>query len=190
MDNEPRVLKTDEEFKIFADPYRMRIIDVFKEAKEPLTVKAVADVLGEVPAKVHYHVMKLLSIDILILDHVEVIHGINAKYYKLVNKSFKFELDKHNDLIKDFQLSNIKQIVFNKLDSFKQDFIEKREYGKTHPEIFDNPGMISTSKVYLSVEEYKEFISMINTFIKEHDTKDDNKAKYSLLIGFTSVENK
>ena len=76
-----RTVTTNEEFKILADPYRMSILNVFFQNKIPMTTKQVADELGEVPAKVHYHIQKLLKIELLVLDHIKVINGINAKYY-------------------------------------------------------------------------------------------------------------
>ncbi len=38
--------------------------------------------MGEVPAKVHYHVKKLESAGILKLQHTKEINGIVAKFYQ------------------------------------------------------------------------------------------------------------
>ncbi len=55
-----RKISSDEEIKIFSDPYRMKIINAYIKAGKALTVKGVADLMGEVPAKVHYHVKKII----------------------------------------------------------------------------------------------------------------------------------
>ena len=81
MENDERIISTTEELEVLSDPFRLSIINAYREHGEPLTVKGCADILGEVPSKVHYHVKKLLKIDVLALDHIEVINGINAKYY-------------------------------------------------------------------------------------------------------------
>jgi len=48
--------QNDEEVRIIFDPYRRRIIRVFLNSSVPMTVKQVADTIGEHPSKVHYHV--------------------------------------------------------------------------------------------------------------------------------------
>lgn len=53
---EHKVLSTIEEIKIYSDPYRIQIMNMFNRQGRPSTVKEIADQMGEVPAKVHYHV--------------------------------------------------------------------------------------------------------------------------------------
>lgn len=179
-----RIIQTDEEIKIFADPYRMRIMEVFIEHKEPMTVKEVADHMGEVPAKIHYHVKKLISIDILELDHVEVIHGINAKYYKMVHESFSFKVNKEDSLgMKTLQLQGISKVVLNKIETFKKDFFERREQIQSGEEDIDNDGFVTSGRIYLNETEYEEFEQMVLGFIKKHNTQDNTKQKYSSFIG-------
>ncbi|AIO18138.1 hypothetical protein KQ51_00235 [Candidatus Izimaplasma bacterium HR1] len=188
MKTKERVIKTDEEFKILADPYRMRILRTFQGNEEPMTVKQVADSMGEVPAKVHYHVKKLLSIDILELDYIKVINGINAKYYATTTESLKFRV--REDLTgaaKAIQVDQITKVLLYTLDQFKNDIIDNAHYDKDLEECEENSdGHLTQMNVHLTKKEYIEFKNYTNEFIKDHKEKKESTTKYSTLIGLIS----
>ena len=79
---EMKELTTLEEIKIYSDPYRLQILNTFFKLDRPATVKEIADEMGEVPAKVHYHVKKLERIGLLSMVATKEINGIVAKYYE------------------------------------------------------------------------------------------------------------
>ena len=91
-ENNTRIITTGEELKIISDPYRMEIINTYRSKDIALTATECANLMGEIPSKVHYHVKKLLKINILALDHIKVINGINAKYYKLPKPTIMIRL--------------------------------------------------------------------------------------------------
>lgn len=185
MKKEVRLIRTDEEFKILADPYRMKIFSVFQENSEPKTVKQVADILGEVPAKVHYHVKKLLSIGILELNHIKVINGINAKYYRTTADTLQFNVrDDLKGAAKALQVDQITKVTFYSIDSFKDDIIERSEKVKLFEDgVVENDGYISNSKLYLTAEEYKELMNYVKKFVEDHSDKNEGAKKYSALFG-------
>ena len=189
MEKGKRTISTDEEIKIFADPYRMKIIETFIGEKRPMTVKEVADILGEIPAKIHYHVRKLLSIDILELDHIEVIHGINAKYYTLVHDSFRFEVNKDDNLrMRSLQFQGITKIVMNQIENFKKDFLDRADMASSDTNDLDNDGFVTSTKIYLSEKEYLELEELMTHYIRNHNTHDKSKKKYSIFIGLIGKE--
>lgn len=179
---ETRVIKTDEELKIFSDPYRLRIISTYQEQKKPLTAKAVADLMGEVPAKVHYHVKKLLAIDILELDHVEIIKGIQAKYYKLKTDCFK--IDYSNTQRDNINYINSTETLFNSiLGEFKKDLHEVASSLESNKKSFNEKGIISKDDIYLTEEEYKDFQNEIMNLFKKYSESGSQKKKFSFLSG-------
>jgi predicted ArsR family transcriptional regulator len=184
-----RVIKTEEELKVFNDPYRMKIIKTFQKSEDPLTVKACADIMGEVPAKIHYHVKKLIDIEILELDHVEVINGINAKYYKLPKRSFTISLEDSEDDNSLSHLSHVHTIISNMIDEFKDSFMKSTAKAAEEKlkEAYD-AGFIVSNSVELTKEEFKE-VSEYITEIKEKykHTKDDGteKVTYTLFAGLS-----
>ncbi len=188
MANKVKIIKTNEEFKVFADPYRMSIIDVYVEQAKPLTVKQVADILGEVPAKVHYHIKKMISIDILELDHIEVINGINAKYYHLVYDSFTIDLEETNNQVKALQVDSVAKVLIKKVDDFKDAIVKRAQKVKTEPRDKDADGFLSVTNVYLSNEEQTELRNLITDYIRNHSKKDDKKSKFSIIAGLVGKE--
>lgn len=184
-----RRIETDEEIKIVSDPYRMKIISTFSRLNRPSTVKEVADTMGEVPAKVHYHVKKLLSIDLLELDHTDTINGIIAKYYKLTADHFEIKYsEKDNVNIKN--LDDRFRLIATVIDSFKQDFYDMYEIRKKNDLKDSNgKGMISQENVYVSMEELNEFYSKIEDFMKSHKhKKSDDQREFSLFTGYVQKD--
>lgn len=189
MNNNVRLIQTNEEFKIFADTYRMKIIDMYSEKDIPMTVKMVADFLKEVPSKVHYHVQKLIKINILILDHIEVINGINAKYYILKDKSFKIDIkDDTSPKMKEFQIDATLAVIIKSIDIFKNDVITHGEVIKKKNQSEKKDGFISQRNIYLSDEELHKLQIYIFDYIGNHSKADVNKTKYSILAGVSKKE--
>jgi hypothetical protein len=184
-----RVIKTKEEFKIFADQYRMKIIDVYAEKNIPMTVKMVADYMKEVPAKVHYHVQKLLKINILSLDHIEVINGINAKYYTLNDNSFRIDIEGDDSpKMKEFQIDATLSIVFKNIDNFKNDIIMRAEAAKKSGNVKVKEGFVSQKNIFLSDDELDELKRLVFEFVSKHEVFDETKPKYSFLAGIFKKE--
>lgn len=189
MDEKTRVIANDEELKIFSDPYRIKIIQTYRKYGVPLTVKQCADYMGEVPAKVHYHVKKLRSINILELDHIEVINGINAKYYYLPKTGFTVKLldEKSNSIYS--QLNTVDSMIINMIEDFKKDYLiatkKAIESKTTNP---SEAGLISSDYVYLSEAEFNELTERITELINRHHTLDKNKKRYSILVGVSNCE--
>lgn len=184
MEEKTRIISTTEELKVFSDPFRLNIINVYREHEEPLTVKGCADVLGEFPAKVHYHVKKLLEIDVLVLDHIEVINGINAKYYKLVDSRFKIQLKEDTPDVIENNLKHVNNIMISQLEQFKMDFINMSQIAlkKEAANQYD-VGWFSLNKLYLSENEFEELEKLLLDFVTTHNKKDDSKREYSFLTG-------
>ncbi len=191
MERTVRSIKTVEEFKIFADPFRMKIIDIYNEHNKPMTVKMVADILGEVPAKVHYHVKKLLSINILIFDHIEIINGINAKYYILKDQAFRLDVENNSSPeMKSFTIDTAVSVLFKRMDAFKQDILARAENAKQSPIQNIDDGFISYRKVHLTEDDAKTLRKMIVDYLNEHDQEGENTQKYSFLGAFMRLTDK
>lgn len=181
--NETRVIKTDEELKIFSDPYRLRIISTYQEQNKPLTVKGVADLMGEVPAKVHYHVKKLLAIDILELDHVEVIKGIHAKYYRL--RTENFTIDYTNAQVNKTNLINSTETLFDSiLNEFRKELHESVcDLKEDKNEFSHKKGVLSKDDIYLNKEEYEIVHQEIINLFQKYKEKGSGKKKFSFFAG-------
>jgi hypothetical protein len=151
-----------------------------------MTVKAVADSLGEVPAKVHYHVMKLLSIDILELDHIEVINGINAKYYRLVTSEFKIDFASGSNTDNyEYHISQVESMVISIIDEYKAEIVSTATYRKKNTSsdtIFG--GYISGDTLFLSKEEYVDLENEISDIIERYSKNSEGKSEYTSLFSY------
>lgn len=186
MEQDTRIISTAEELKVVSDPFRLRIIGAYRESLEPLTVKGCADVLGEVPAKVHYHVKKLLAIDILELDHVEVVNGINAKYYKLQKQKIKLQLKETDDEGLATSLKHLNSLVISQLENFKIDFINmsRETFARKEKSPYET-GWISSTHLYLSEAEFDELQAYIFNKVAKFDKRDDKKRRYVFMNGLS-----
>lgn len=163
-----RKIESDQELKIFSDPYRMKIINAYIKAGQALTVKGVADLMGEVPAKVHYHVKKLLSIDILVLDHTQVINGITAKYYRLTTENFSVSYE--NTPSKPGLFDSTTNMLISMIDEFKEDIYKNASFIKTHSTASNIPrkGFMTKEELHLCEEDYESFNQEIRALYEKY----------------------
>lgn len=124
---------------------------------KPSTVKQIADEMGDVPAKVHYHVKKLEMAGILRLNHTKEINGIIAKYYEPTAKTYKIE----NQEIGKFQFNN--QVVdFVELSQSHLDFpLEKANEAIYHHALYLSPDELNSVMGFL--EKLRESNQMEST---------------------------
>ena len=186
MDDNMRIIKSEEELKIFSDPYRLKIINTYQTQGLPLTVTQCAKILGEVPAKVHYHVKKLIKINILELDHIELIKGINAKYYKLPKSTFTIQVEDGGPQNLYKQLNQTTNLIVRLIDGFKDNFILSSQRAVEEKiQVATEVGFLTVKDIFLSEEEFKH----LNDFlIKTSDNKikfDKDKKHYSFIAGLS-----
>ncbi len=183
--SEIRHIESDEEIKIFSDPYRMRIINAYIKAGDPMTVKGVADMMGEVPAKVHYHVKKLISIDILVLDHTKLINGITAKYYILTTDSFRVAYQNTSDQKALFDSTT--NMILSVVDEFKKDIANNADYikGNKSEDPEAKNGFFTKETLYLSKLDYENFEAELEDLYKKYKSKkNESQNPYDMFVGW------
>ncbi len=188
MENDTRIISTAEELKVVSDPFRLRIIHAYSEHGQPLTVKGCADILGEVPAKVHYHVKKLLSIHVLELDHIEVVNGINAKFYKLPKARIQLQIEENEERLES-NMKHITNVAISHLENFKLDFIKSTtEAVKDKGNNLYDVGWLSNTTLYLTNEEFDEVQKSIFDILDKYRQKDKDKNKYTMITGLSKKD--
>lgn len=181
-------LKTVDEIRIYSDPYRMDIMLEFQKIDRPATVKEIADIMGEVPAKVYYHAKKLISIGVLILDHTQQINGITAKYYKAFQGGISVKRSEVEGPIENV-LSETQKLLSDLYDKNKQRFLSRVGIDNSY-------GNINNQSVYLTPEAAEQFFEMITVFFEKHAKPqhliDEEKFEIftSIIKESTNTENK
>jgi predicted transcriptional regulator len=166
-----RILKTPEEIKIMSDPLRMTIFKAFHRLNRPATAKQVADVLNLAPAKVHYHVQKLLGIGILILDHTEEINGIIAKFYRVTVDSFVIDYSNISDKVKSSVYSKSENLYISMFNDFRDSFIDnirKKVENQTPPTAENRAGFLLHNKMNLNQKDYEAFYQELTSLFEKY----------------------
>lgn len=187
-----KILATAEEIKAFSVPYRIQILNIFESLGRPATVKEIADIMKEVPAKVHYHVKVLEKFDILRLDHTKEINGIIAKYYEPTAEKYTITTTKVGETVSDA----IKQQKFRMIDSIfeqgKNVYINEMNIANDSQNLKEK-GVISLADVYITKDEFIELRKLIEDFCDEHKKPEDSSSlqeRYSLLFSLVRIGNK
>lgn len=169
-----KVLSTIEEIKIYSDPYRIQIMNMFKRQGRPSTVKEIADQMGEVPAKVHYHVKKLEKIGLLTIVSTREINGIIAKYYEPYSGEIHLrheDEDKENSPLKQVFRSETLKLLNEMFEQSRQRFMNQAEH--------EDRMFISDITLYATREEveqlYKDIIKLCEPYLMKEKQNGDQE---------------
>lgn len=178
-----RIVLTDlKAIKAYSDPYKVMILQTYYKLHRPATVKQVADTMGEVPAKVHYHVKRMEETGILRLCHTREVNGITAKFYQPSAKQFDvsneaLQIPIHRPLdcqIHDHSLCQI-------FDNHKQHCLTATQMPTAH-----DPFVLST-ELYLSQQEYKELVDYMQRLHHKCQRKNGKKKQFKLLTSISQT---
>lgn len=178
-----------EDIKIFIDPFKLKILNYMRAVATSLTVKQIADGLGEVPSKIHYHIKKLEGIGIVEIERTEEIRGIVAKYYKIIPEEITIS---HEDY-KDEETRNMKSILARNLseifDDAKNKFINAiKSEDDDFKENMD--GVIKNKTIYTDEEGLRKINNEINEILNKYSKKTSNKMEYEVFISMAKTLNK
>lgn len=180
-----KVLTTLEQIRIYSDPYRIEILFNFQKFDRPATCKEIADSMGEIPAKVYYHIKKMEKAGILNLVYTKNINGIIAKYYEptaenfIIKQNFK-DKDAVNTMVGETYLNTISQ-VFEKA---KSDFLNILQ--KDAENHYKGKGVLQYSDVFLTDDEAEELHEYIDKIIKEREHGKNKNYR----VFFSMIKNK
>lgn len=188
-----RILKTVEEIKIMSDPLRLTIYKTFHKLGRPSTAKEVADDLGLAPAKVHYHVQKMLSIGILELDHTKEINGIIAKFFKVTADSFVIDYSNISDKLKNSVYSKSENLYISIFNDFRDKFLNslRNKVKNNSNNTTDRSGFIMHDKMYIKQGDYENFYGELVNLIEKfgnHEDTEENIMTYDFLISMIKKE--
>ncbi|RJX39169.1 ArsR family transcriptional regulator [Paenibacillus pinisoli] len=178
-DIDKKVLTTIEEIRIFSDPYRMKIMNQFHKASHPVTIKEIADKLGEVPAKVYYHARKLESIGLLQIAETKMINGITAKYYTAYEGTIEINQDHVDDSIKEIYASEAQKLIARTFDESKDKYLTNKA------SISAGVALLMNSDLYLTPDEAKQLKADLEKLTRQYGKK--TKPEQASYHFFTSM---
>jgi len=151
-----------EQLRAVADLLRLRIIDLLR--KQPMTVTQLGEMMGEAPAKMHYHVRELEKVGLLKLVETREKGGILEKYYQPI----AHELSVNKALLSapsDESSAMLRTLLGQVTEGFLREFrrtveqkSEKHEQG------------IGLSRLYMTADEQEHFWKQVAELSRPYET--------------------
>jgi DNA-binding transcriptional ArsR family regulator len=177
------ILSTKEDLNIYMNPTRQEILRILTLNSDPMTPKMLSDRLGISASGVQHHIKKLLGLNLIELDHIEVINGINAKLYKASDVTVQIGLESDDGT--SHQRKAIMQAsisgVYDRFNSHLEEVVSKNPI---RTDEFAAHGDILTGIVHLSENDSAELMSIIRDYIDDHSTPSKEKSpwEYALIL--------
>ncbi|MGE5631847.1 MAG: helix-turn-helix domain-containing protein [Caulobacteraceae bacterium] len=175
-----KFLTTMDEIKTFSDPFRIKVLLTFGDGEEPLTVKQISVKLGEVPAKVHYHVKELERIGVLEIVDTREKSGILEKYYLPTAQSFKIDKSIRTALGSD----GLNLMGDTVLDSLNEEYKRFKSVSKD----CTDKTIMNIGTVYLSDEEFEELDNIVTEYVNSKKKRKGTKPYVHGLILFRKYD--
>jgi DNA-binding transcriptional ArsR family regulator len=150
-----------EQLRTVADIRRLRIIELL--AGRPMTVTQLGELMGEAPAKMHYHVRELEKAGLLRLVETREKGGILEKYYQPVAREISVEKQLFSAPL-DEALATTSKILNQIKEGFQRAFRTALEQKDERPRI-----ALSSSFVYVTDEEQKQLYKQICDLLKPYE---------------------
>lgn len=181
-------VKTDADVKIVFEPIRKRIMLTYLKTGEALTSKDVADRIGEAPAKVNYHIKKLVDYGALYLHNTKEINGIIAKYYKCEYDLILFKGGELSNEVYLSQSSLLEEIYERVVREFREDLHNHLQMvamseGNVQREIASQRHIM-----YMTKAEQAAFIEAVESMIHQYTTVDESKEAFSILHAMARIK--
>ena len=149
-------LVTLEQMRAIADELRTRIAEALTH--RAMTVTQLGELLGQAPAKIHYHVRELERVGLVRLVATREKSGILEKYYRAVTRSFTASRTLLMNAPTDEAFAAMRAF----LDNAASAFMRATEYTFQH-QLWDNPKMwgVSSTQVWATHDEMKALIQRV-----------------------------
>ena len=143
-------LETLEQLRAIADELRTRIAEALTH--RPMTVTQLGEMLGQAPAKIHYHVRELERVGLVRLVATREKSGILEKYYRAIAKTFTAS----KTLLMNAPTDETFAAMRSFLDNTTRAFLRASEYTFRH-QLWENPKVwgLSTTQVWVTFDEMK-----------------------------------
>src|SRR5215467_1693526 len=150
-----------EQLRTVADIRRLRIIELL--AERPMTVTQLGELMGEAPAKMHYHVRELEKAGLLHLVETREKGGILEKYYQPIAREISVE----KSLLSappDEALSMTGALLTQMKDGFQRAFRLALEQKEMKPRI-----SLSYTRMYVTADEQERLYKQIDELVKPYE---------------------
>jgi DNA-binding transcriptional ArsR family regulator len=144
-------LETLEQLRAIADELRTRIVEALSH--RAMTVTQLGEMLGQAPAKIHYHVRELERVGLVRLVATRAKSGILEKYYRAIARSFTASKTLLSAAPSDETIATMRAF----LDNASQGFLRATEY-TVRNQLWENPKVwgLNATQIWITYDEMKE----------------------------------
>ncbi|HOJ10887.1 MAG TPA: helix-turn-helix domain-containing protein [Clostridiales bacterium] len=161
-------LTTREELNIYMSPVRQQLLRELSISKDPMTPKALSDKLKISASSVQHHIKKLMSLGLIELDHIALINGIRASFYRRAQVLVQIGLDRSDDLsLQRFAL--MQDSIAQVYDGFCKQMKKRTSLqGNNDLKSMWKWGDILTGVAHLNEQESDVLMKLIVSFLEQH----------------------
>ncbi len=145
--------------RTIADTLRVRLLEYL--ARQPLTVTQLGELVGETPAKVHYHVRELERIGVVRLVETREKGGILEKYYRAVAKSIQVS----PDILQSAPRSELAAMLTEWFQWIMHDAIKAANRAVQRPD-GSEPLTIENQLVWATNDEFRTLLKEVHEMVK------------------------
>lgn len=158
-------LETLEQLRAIADELRTRIAEALTH--RAMTVTQLGDLLGQAPAKIHYHVRELERVGLIRLVATREKSGILEKYYRAIAKGFTASKTLLSNAPSDETIATMRAF----LDNASQGFLRATEF-TVRNQLWENPKVwgLNTVQVWLTYDEMKTLMQRVQREFDKYST--------------------
>ena len=173
-----------DQLRVVADPYRLNILRILNQ--RAATVKMLADQIGDVPGKVHYHVRELQRLGFIRLVSKQEKGGVIEKYYRVVAHRFEPDPSLLRIFDTDADLPHHVTLTSRVRDEFIAVTDQRlRDEQQANSEAADTLVSLDVGdQFYLTEEQVRELHSFITTVLedarKSGNTAGTDKQQYTI----------
>lgn len=159
-------LSENKQLKIFMHPTRQQILHLLS-VQGAMTPKMVSTALDMTSSSAKHHLLKLVELGAVEIDHQELIHGIRATYYARTQATISIGSMEGGE--REVLAQNLlKQVQ----DGF---FSEKRTFRDEEGHFLAD---MNTGVLHLSPQEADELYLLIRSYICEHEQKREGTSAF------------
>ncbi len=178
------VLSGKRELDIYLNPQRQNLIRCMQISGVPMTPKQISGRLGISPSSVQHHIRQLAELGLVELSHTEQIHGITARYYRILPKNIQigsFNADEHQTQ----RLAILQAEITHVFSGFV-------DYYTANPDVVTGAvqhGDMLSGITHLRPDEAIELYTMIRAFLDAHEESCDQSEPWEYaLVAYPAVD--
>lgn len=158
-------LETLEQLRAIADELRTRIVDALTH--RPMTATQLGELLGQAPAKIHYHVRELERVGLVRLVATREKSGILEKYYRAIARSMTASKTLLTNAPTDETFATMRSF----LDNASRAFLQAADYTFRN-QLWETPKVwgLATTQIWITHEEMKGLLQRVQEEFDKYST--------------------